>query len=352
MQAPDTVFLNQLLDKKFRKKNIPSAVICVESGNGTFSWTGATGAMQTGSRYFIASVTKMYITAVIMQLVNEHKMTLDDTLADYFPKEVLQGLHVLKGVDYSRRITVRQLISNTSGIPDYFFHKQADGKTAADKLLEGNDDAWGLEKTIETVKKLKPRFAPGKRAAYSDSNYQLLGSIIEKVTKKNMGEVFKEFIFDKLKLEHTYAYHNAADTTPARFCYKSKELWLPEYMKSITPEGGIVSTAAENMIFLKAFFNGLFFPKEQIDHMKQWKLILPPPGLFFFGVGLERIPTPWFISPFKPIKELLGFWGQTGSFAWYNTDTDLFFCGTTNQIDGTGHRAAADFMIKVIKSVR
>lgn len=75
-----------------------------------------------------------------------------------------------------------------------------------------------------------------------------------------------------------------------------------------------------------------------------------PPGMFYFGVGLEKLWTPRIISPFKPIREVLGFWGQTGSFAFYNPDADLYFCGTTNQINGAGHRAAANAMVKIIKS--
>nr|WP_203219157.1 hypothetical protein [Anaerobacillus isosaccharinicus] len=66
---------------------------------------------------------------------------------------------------------------------------------------------------------------------------------------------------------------------------------------------------------------------------------------------MEKLFTPRIISPFKPIKEIVGFWGQTGSFAWYNPDTDLYFCGTTNQINGAGHTAVGKAMLKIIKSV-
>lgn len=122
-------------------------------------------------------------------------------------------------------------------------------------------------------------------------------------------------------------------------------------MASIGVEGGIVSTAEEVMIFLKAFFYGHFFPKEKIDELKQWNLILPPPGMFQFGIGLEKLWIPRIVSPRKPIKEILGFWGQTGSFAFYNPQTDLYFTGTTNQINGKGHRLATSAMVKIIKSV-
>lgn len=345
--------LNGMLNKMVDNKRIFSAVLCVENTDKSFSWTGAAGNMQKDSRFFIASVTKLYVTAVIMRLVEENWIKLNEKISKYLPDSFCERLHVLKGVDYSDELTITHLISNTSGLPDYFFHKQANGRTVADELMEGNDEFWPLDKTISLTKKLTPKFKPGAKgkAAYSDTNYQLLGRIIENVTGKSMGEVFNDYIFSELKLVNTYAYNDINDNTPTPFYYKSKQLWLPKYIASVTAEGGIVSTVDEVMLFLKEFFKGRFFPKERINDLKQWNLILPPPGLFYYGVGLEKLWTPRIVSPFKPIREILGFWGQTGSFAFYNAETDLYFCGTTNQINGAGHRAATNVMLKIIKSV-
>ncbi|MBU9711898.1 serine hydrolase domain-containing protein [Evansella tamaricis] len=345
--------LNQSIQEMGNKKNVFSAVLRVESGDNSFSWTGTVGEMEKESKFFIASVTKLYVTAIVMRLVGEGKCSLDDKITKYLPNEYTQGLHVLKGTDYSDVITIKHLISNTSGIPDYFFHKQPNGQTAASLLLEGNDQSWDLETTIQTVKKLTPNFVPGKKgkAAYSDTNYQLLGRIIEIITENSIDQVFKEFIFDELGLVHTYVFKDTADKLPVPFYYKSTKLWLPNYMVSVPAEGGIVSTAEELMVFLKEFFKGRFFPKEKIEELKKWNLILPPPSVFYYGIGLEKLFTPRIISPFKPIKEIIGFWGQTGSFAWYNPDTNLYFCGTTNQINGAGHAAAGKAMMKIIKSV-
>jgi D-alanyl-D-alanine carboxypeptidase len=345
--------LNQCLEEIINKKNVFSAVLRVESGDNSFTWTGAVGEMQKDSQYFIASVTKLYITAIVMHLIEEGKLNLDDKIANYLPSSYIQGLHVLKGVDYSNAITIKHLISNTSGLPDYFFHKQANGKTAASSLLEGNDQSWDLDTTIQTVKELTPNFVPGKKgkAAYSDTNYQLLGRIIEIITGKGIDEVFQEFLFDPLSLRNTYVFRDTSDNGPVPFYYKSKKLWLPNYMVSVPAEGGIVSSAEESMVFLKEFFKGRFFPKENIEKLKKWNLILPPPSLFYYGIGLEKLFTPRIISPFKPIKEIVGFWGQTGSFAWYHPDTELYFCGTTNQINGAGHAAAGKAIFKIIKSV-
>lgn len=342
----------QSLQQILSNQQIYSAVLQVSNTEGSISWKGAGGGMKADSPYMIASVTKLYVTAVVLQLMNENRLRLEDKICDILPEQLWQKIHVYKGVDYSQQITIQHLISNSSGIPDYFFHKQAHGKTVADSLMSGQDEAWPLEKTIGLIKNLKPRFAPGAKgkAAYSDSNYQLLGRILEIITGQPIAEIFQQYIFQPLNLQKTYVYCDPTDMRPVPFFYGSRKLWLPQYLASVGAEGGIVSTAEEVMIFLKAFFNGQFFETQQIESLKQWNLILPPPGLFFFGIGLEKLWTPWIASPFKPIREILGFWGQTGSFAFYNPKSDLYFCGTTNQINGAGHRAAGRAMLKIIKS--
>lgn len=345
--------LQEAVNKVIDNNRIFGAVMCVENSDKSIALAAAAGNMKKDSRYFIASVTKLFVTAVIMRLVEEGRLKLEDNISDYLPAEHMDRLHILKGVDYSGELTVKHLISNTSGLPDYFFHKQANGKTVASDLMDGKDEPWPLERSIDLVKNLKPRFRPGTKgkAAYSDTNYQLLGKIIENITGKSIGKVFNDYIFSGLNLKDTYTYSDVNDNSPTPFYYKDRKLWLPDYMISVAPEGGIVSTASEVMSFLRAFFEGHFFPKERIIDMKQWNLILPPPGLFFFGIGLEKLWTPWIASPFKPIREIIGFWGQTGSFAFYNPDSDLYFTGTTNQINGAGHRKAAGAMVKIIKSV-
>ncbi len=231
-------------------------------------------------------------------------------------------------------------MSNTSGIPDYF-SKQAKGKKTVDGLYNGVDEPWSLEKTLDIVRDLKPDFKPGEKGkvSYSDSNYALLGKLIETMTGMTMGQVFQEYIFDDID-----------DARPIRMFHKSKQVHLPQYMASIASEGGIVSTAQDSMVFLKAFFQGHFFPKEQIEALKKWKFIFFP-SQFYYGQGLEKLWVPRFISPFKHIGEIIGFWGQSGAFAFYHPATDLYFTGTANQTNGSGHSAAYKAMINILKTV-
>jgi D-alanyl-D-alanine carboxypeptidase len=315
-----------------KNRNIYGAVLCVESRDNKISWTDASGNLQKDDRFYIASVTKLYITTVILELRKEGALNLKNKITAYFPDGYLNGLHVLNGVDYTSEITITHLLANTSGIPDYFSHKQKNGRAAADELFAGKDEPRPLEKTLDHIKKLTSKFKPGQKgkAQYSDTNFQMLGKMIETVTGKELDEVFRERIFDELKLENTYVCKDVNDDSPARMYYKTRQLHLPNYMTSVTAEGEIVPTATELMIFLKAFFN----------------------GQFYFGIGLEKLWTPGFISPFRPVREILGCWGQSGAFGFHHPDTDLYFTGTVNQLSGFGHSEAFKAMLKIIKTAQ
>jgi CubicO group peptidase (beta-lactamase class C family) len=80
MKIPDPRYLQKQLDEIIRKKNVYSAVLCVESGDGNFSWSGAAGEMRCADRYFIASVTKLYITIVVKRLIQQGLLSLENTL--------------------------------------------------------------------------------------------------------------------------------------------------------------------------------------------------------------------------------------------------------------------------------
>ncbi|GAA0370800.1 serine hydrolase domain-containing protein [Bacillus horti] len=350
-QQLDESFLKKTVSQMINKRNNFGAVLCVEHGD-DYSWIGSAGNIKDEDQYFIASVTKLYVTAVVLKLRVEKKLNLEDHISSYLSEEILRGIHMLNGVDYSKELTIKHLISNTSGLPDYFAYKQPGGSTVATELFKGIDRSWTLEETLALIRELKPNFIPGQKGKvnYSDTNYQLLGKIIENITGMSVSEVFQTYIFNELHLTKTYVYEDINDTRPVSLYYKSNKINLPNYMSSIAPEGGIVSTARETMIFLKAFFNGQFFPKEEVEELKQWNLIYFP-GQFYYGIGLEKLWTPRIVSPFNPIKEVLGFWGQSGAFAFHNPERDVYFTGTINQASGFGHSAAFKAMINIIKKM-
>jgi D-alanyl-D-alanine carboxypeptidase len=346
-------FLSQVTEGMTRNRNVYGAALCVENEDKTISWAGASGNINENDRYFIASVTKLCVSMLLLHLREENRLNLDDRIGKFLPGEMLRQLHVMNGVDYTSEITVKHLLANTSGIPDYFSQRLANGKKADVSLFSGNDEAWPRERVVEAVKKIKPKFRPGQKGKvqYCDTNYELLGAIIESVTGKDLPDAFREYIFYKLELNNTYAFKDIADTTPVPMYFKTKQIQLPRYIASITAQGGLVSTSRESMALLKAFFNGRFFPVEYLEELKEWKFIAFP-GNFYFGIGLEKLWIPWLYSPLKPIGEILGFWGHSGAFAFHNPDTGLYFTGTVNQLSGWGHSAAVKAMIKIIKAAR
>ncbi|ANY74559.1 serine hydrolase [Paenibacillus ihbetae] len=332
----DQMLMDRWMAAMARKRNIFGAVICAENQDRSLSIISSGGEMEPETPYFIASVTKLYVTAVLLQLRSRQRLRLDDRIGEYLPEKLIKGIHVYRSIDYSREITIKQLMSNTSGLPDYF-----SGRVFAD-LIAGKDQSWPLEKTLEAVRQLRPKFPPGMKAQYSDTNYQLLGKLIETITGQPIEAAFKEYIFDRLNLTQTYVYKDPLDGRPASFYYRQTRLHIPLYMSSIAPEGGIVSTARETMTFLRAFFHGDLFPQTDLKDLMEWRFLWTP-GTFFYGSGIVRQP----LSLLNMKDGLIGHWGQSGAFAFHHPDTGLYFTGTVNQ--AIGQSAAVYKIARIIR---
>jgi CubicO group peptidase (beta-lactamase class C family) len=339
--------LQSILNKSVDNKNVFGTSFCIKHKSDL--WCGASGNINTDSQYFIASTTKLYVTAIILHLKSKGVLDLDDKISNYLNATVLKGLHTLNGKDYSSEITIKNLLAHTSGIPDYFHQKNKEGKSFENELIRGNDQFWTFEQVVDYSKQLKPLFVPDAKgkAHYSDTNFQLLGKIVENITQKSITENYEELIFNPLELSRTYLYTDILDHRPKTLYYKSKELFIPKAMASFGPDGGIVSTSNELMIFLTAFFSGTFFPKSYIESLKTWNRIFFP---MQSGVGIHRFKLPWIFNPTGTIPELLGHSGLSGTFAYHSTEKDIYVTGTVNQVanPGTSFRLAIKLLQKVL----
>lgn len=332
--------IQQLLDRKIDNRLIHGFNLKIESGAGDVLFRGNAGNIGTETQYFLASITKLFTSAMTMKLCHEGLLSLDTSIAEFLTTEQLKGLHVYKNVDYSAKITIQDLVSNTSGLPDYFGSNNNGAESLQVALFKGKDKSWDFEDVLEMTKNLTPLFEPNapRKAFYSDSNFQILGRIIEMIRGKSIHKVFVEEIFTPLHLEQTYLFANEENQKPLPMYVGETRLHIPLAMSSVKADGGIVSTLDDSMTFLKAFFTGFFFPEEYlIDMIAHTRRIFFP---LQYGIGLMKYELPRIFTLFRKFPPLYGHSGLSGAFAFYAPEIDIYFTGTINQIlnPGTSYR--------------
>ncbi|TQF01574.1 beta-lactamase family protein [Kitasatospora acidiphila] len=192
--APDPV--QRSVNGLVRDDGVPAALAAVTGRDGrSRDYTAGVGDLATGARVprdgqvRIGSTTKAFTATVMLQLVGEGQVGLDRPVDSYLP-----GLLRGDGID-GRRITVRQLLQHTSGLPDYLDQ----GAVLADlrRYYEPRD-------LLDQALARKAEFAPGTAWNYSNTNYIVAGLIIEKVTGRPLGEEITERVIDRIGLRHTY----------------------------------------------------------------------------------------------------------------------------------------------------
>ena len=323
-----------------KDKSVRNCVLSVMKGDGSFSWSNAAGIaredgqvpMTRDTPFHIASITKLYTATIIMRLYEKGALSLDDPMSRYLPEGLIRGIHVYKGKDYSQEITIKQLLSHTSGIADYYTEKPKGGKSVFELLLEKPERIWREDETIEWARdQLKPNFRPGTDASYSDTNFDLLGKIIEAITGQPRHTVYEDFIFRPLGLTHTWLIESSAPQIPippADVFYKNRNI------RNIRSNGAywpyMVSTAEEMIIFLKALNEGRIVSRDMLKLMHNWhKLEFPLQN----GFGTMYFKLPPIMTKVTKVSPLWGHSGSTGSFLYYSHDLDLYLAGTINQVD-------------------
>ena len=339
--------LQRLIDGLAAKSQICNVVAGIQSADGLVDVSAAAGqadaagsvAMSTLTPYYLASITKMYTATVVIHLANTGRVDLDAPISTYLSEDLFKGSQVIGAIDHSGTASVSQLLDQTSGLADYFEGKPEDGASLVDRLKDGQDASLSLEQIMDIVRSLSPVSAPGavgnKRAHYSDTNYALLGAIIEATTAASVADNFQDVIFTPLGLDDTFvAGDPKRQASPAVFLFKDRVLEIPLAMASFVPDGGVVSTVADSLRFLRALFGGELVTDDQLTSMTRgWNRIFFP---LEYGSGLMRYKPPRWMSPFQAPPELLGHSGSTGSFAFYEPNRDLFVAGTVNQMSNPG----------------
>lgn len=224
---PDIKQLDTALTKLHQTNRFNGTVLYAE--NGKVLYKKAFGVsdyrtnqpLTTASAFNLASVTKQFICMSIMILQEKGMLQFDDNCKKYIPE-----------LPYDN-ISIRNLMTHTSGIPEYFdLFDQT--KTPLDTLTN--------EKMIQLFASLHPPldFETGTKWNYCNTNYTLLVSIIERITKQPIDQFIRKNITVPLKLNNTYIYHVLMPSVPANHVYGFEETGEKRKLNDLTPFDGIV----------------------------------------------------------------------------------------------------------------
>ena len=217
------------------------------------------------TKYRIGSITKMFTATMIFQLIEEGKLNPTTPLDKFFPK--------LPNAD---KITISNLLNHRSGI-----HEFTD---------DPDYEAWmALSKTqdeiLALISKHSVDFQPNEKAAYSNSNYVILGYILEKVSKKSYSKNLIERITSKIGLSNTYVGSKINKNNNESYSYRFDGNWVQANETDTSIPGGagcIVSTPTDLTQFIEALFSLKLVSENSLTQMKTITDL--------YGMGMREIP--------------------------------------------------------------
>lgn len=323
-QANKTARLRERLQEKFNEFHaagkFPGATAGFALADGTsfglavgMSDTAAKKPMTPNDLLLQGSVGKTYVSAVALQLVHEGRIGLDDKVEKYLGKEAW-----FARLPNGRDITVRMIMTHTSGLVRYEFKEQF----TAD-LTKNPDKVWKPEELVAYILDSPPPFAAGKGWQYSDTNYIVLGMIIERVTKSTYYQELKKRILEPLSLRHTVpsdsrtipglAQGYAGPNNP----FGGTDAMIVNGKFAINPQfewcgGGIASTSEDLARWAKLLYEGRAFDRSLLPEMLNGVPARLGPEAKY-GLGVIIRPTPLGIS-----------YGHSGFFPGYVTEMMYF----------------------------
>jgi D-alanyl-D-alanine carboxypeptidase len=193
LDAATKAKLKQIVESQFAKSGMPGVAVLVSIGDRRWETTLGVSDLETNEPFAlddhvrIASITKTFAATAILQLVDNGKLSLDDTLDSFVP-----------GIPNGENVTVRDLLAMSSGIYDF-----TSDQAFLDAFAANPNMAWTPEQSVNIMKQHPSQFEPGTKTVYCDSNYVLLGLILEKVTGKDAAKVIDQRVVKKAGLPET-----------------------------------------------------------------------------------------------------------------------------------------------------
>ncbi len=214
--------------------------------------------LKADTPFYLGSLTKSFTAMAIMMLAEKEKLAIDDKIVDYFPELP----------DFMGKITVRNLLNHTAGLPDYY---------AMGKYVDSMTNDLVL-KVILDLKSLE--FPPGQKYSYSNTGYVLLSMLIERVSKKSYRKFLRWQIFDPIGMEYSEVFDGTQPKMPGRARGHTKSGERDDYQSFTTGAGGIYSQLDDLFLWDQALYDDYLVKKETLNQAytpcptNQWRALL------------------------------------------------------------------------------
>ena len=233
------------------------------------------GVANTGqTRYWIASITKLFTSTLVLQLHQEGKLDLQATIGTYLPDYAGEG---------ADKVTLHQLLNHTSGLDNFDQVKSLE--QALKQGLPNYQTPYTSEQLLQKFCSGSLVHAPGTTFDYNNGDYIILGKIIERITRRTYEQVLRERILTPLGMADTgmLHYHNIIKGLASTYSYRDDLKALsndfPVYPENWYAAGAMYSTVSDVLKFSNALFGSELLQKENVA-------LLTTPGLDDYGYGL------------------------------------------------------------------
>lgn len=203
------------------------------------------------TKYRIGSISKTFTAVLVLKAVEENKLSLNQTIDNYFPS-----------IKNSDKITIKQLLNHRSGIHNF---------TDDEAYLTYNTQPKTEKEMVEIITSVGSDFDPDTKFSYSNSNYVLLSYILEKSFKESYAQLLQKYIAKPLNLKNTYLGGKINTDNKEAKSYSNIGLWVAELETDTSiplGAGGIVSTPTDLAKFNDALFQGKVLKNEHLELMK------------------------------------------------------------------------------------
>ncbi|MEW2471687.1 serine hydrolase domain-containing protein [Streptomyces sp. NPDC046994] len=285
---------------------VPGVIAEVHDARGT--WTGTSGRADlhhrrlppANGRFRAGSNTKTFVATTVLQLVAEKKVRLDAPIERYLPRLVPNGRH----------ITVRQLLSHRSGLYDYTDSLWHGGLS---ELYRNRFRHWTPQELLDEAFRHTPYFAPGTSGHYSNTNYIVLGMLIEKATGKSAEQEITDRLIKPLGLHHTSFPDNSV-RIPGPHAHGYLRMNGPgspytditqESMTWASTAGSLISTTHDLNRFFSALIGGKLLPPALLRKMQDAHPLQN--GATDYGLGLSRLTDPSYGTAYGHIGSAPGY---------------------------------------------